>query len=305
MNRKPVRRKTPASDPEAATADSADTFDASVWLQNASLDAGPGVKSIDGLLKLAGSVQGGSLQSLSGEMNIDSLNVAGRQVTRLTADLHKPADRDVLQVSKIDARLAGGIVAGRIETTLDKRDPRYAVGLQIRDAKVGELTGENEAIDGRLTGSLTMEGRWDDSGQRRGHGDVTVEGRDMYRVPVVFGLMQIANLSLPNDAPLHKAGLRYSLDGQHMVLEQIDLRSTNSAMQGNGSIDFGTKQVQLALSLADSPADSVPVFGPLFKTARQDLLQIKVRGTLQAPTVNAQAFNTFSTTVDEVMKGKQ
>ena len=75
-------------------------------------------------------------------------------------------------------------------------------------------------------------------------------------------------------------------------------------MQGSGAIDFGTKQVQMTLSLANSPADNVPVFGPLIKSARQDLLQIKVRGTLQDPSVKAQAFNTFSTTVDEVMKGK-
>lgn len=288
----------------ATRAASTDAFDASVWLQKASIDSGPTAHDVNGLIKLAGTVDGGGLKTLNGSIDIDSLDVAGRQVTRLTADLRKPGDRNVLQVSKIDARLAGGVVAGRVETVMDKSDPRFAVALQIRDAKIGELTGDAQAIEGRLTGSLQMEGRWDDATRRRGRGDAVVEGRDMYHVPVVFGFMQIANLSLPNDAPLRRAGLRYSIDGQKMTLEQIDLRSANSAMQGNGTIDFGTKQVQMTLSLADSPADAVPVFGPLFKSARQDLLQIKIRGTLQNPTVNAQAFSTFSTTVDEVMKGK-
>ena len=281
-----------------------DAFDATVWLQKVSFETGTPVKDANGMLKIAGTMSGDSLKSLNGTMNFDSANIAGRQMSRLTADVRKPADRDVLQVSNIDAHLAGGVVAGRVETVLDKSDPRFAVALQIRDAKVSDLTGDSAPIDGKLSGSLTMEGRWDDPSRRRGRGDVLVEGRDMYHVPVVFGLMQIANLSLPSDSPLRRAGLRYSIDGQKLSLEQIDLRSDNSAMQGSGLIDFDTKQVQMTFSLADSPADSVPVFGPLFKSARQDLLQIKVRGTLQEPTVKAQAFNTFTTTVDEVMKGK-
>jgi len=282
-----------------------DAFNATIWLQKASFTAGADVTDAKGQIKLNGTVAGGALQTLTGALNFDSATIADRPVSNMTADIRKPGDRDLLQITNIDAHLAGGVVAGRVETTLDKADPRFAVALQIRDAKAGELSGDNVPLEGKVSGSLQMEGKWDDSGARRGRGDVIVEGHDMYRVPIAFGLMQIANLSLPTDSPLRRAGLRYSIDGQKMSLEQIDLRSANSAMQGSGLIDFGTRQVSMTLSLADSPADAVPVFGPLFKSARQDLLQIKVRGTLSEPKVKAQAFNTFSTTVDEVMKGKQ
>ncbi len=49
---------------------------------------------------------------------------------------------------------------------------------------------------------------------------------------------------------------------------------------------------------------AVPILGTLIKTARQDLLQIRVTGTLQAPEVQASAFNIFNTTVDDVKSEK-
>ncbi|HEY0008979.1 MAG TPA: AsmA-like C-terminal domain-containing protein, partial [Tepidisphaeraceae bacterium] len=161
------------------------------------------------------------------------------------------------------------------------------------------------SIDGRLTASLSLEGRWDDPRSRRGRGDVLVEGREMYRVPVLFGLMQMANLSLPGDAPFRQAGLQYSVQGNRVNLEAIDLRSTNTSMSGNGWIDFESKQVQMTLLMSNSAADAMPLFGDLIRGARQDLMQIRVRGSLQEPKVGASTFNTLTTTVDEVLRGKQ
>jgi hypothetical protein len=39
------------------------------------------------------------------------------------------------------------------------------------------------------------------------------------------------------------------------------------------------------------------------QTARHELLQIHVRGTLQDPKVSATSMNTFTTTIDEVLRG--
>ncbi|MGN6626014.1 MAG: hypothetical protein ACTHLN_05290, partial [Tepidisphaeraceae bacterium] len=92
----------------------------------------------------------------------------------------------------------------------------------------------------------------------------------------------------------------YTIEGPRLIMDQIDLRATESVMQGSGEINFDSKQVDMRLSLANSAADALPIFGDLIKAARQDLLQIRVRGTLQAPKVQASAFNIFSTTVDDV-----
>ncbi len=298
-------------DPNATTAPSGERasdveFDGKLWLQNATMDAGVAMTDINGLLTASGKTRGGALQSLTGTVSFDSLKLAGRDVSWLTAEINKPADKDVIQLLKIDGRIADGTISGQIDSILSEKDPRFGMNLVLRNAKVADITGETDKpIDGRLTASLSMEGKWSDASASRGRGDVLVEGKQMYRVPILFGLMQMANLSLPFESPIQQAGIRYNIDGQTLQLETMDLRGKTSAMQGSGTVDFKSKQVQMTLYVVNQAADSVPIFGQLLKGAREDFMQVRVRGTIQEPKVGAGLFNTFSTTIDEVMKGKE
>ena len=290
---------------QPSSSDSAVDFDTKVWLQPADLRVGVNLSDMRGMTTLSGRVQGGELKSLDGNVALDSLKIADRAVTSLNADLHKSPDKDVLQIGNIDAKIAGGNVAGQIDTAISKADSRFALNLQVRGAKVSDLTGDiTNAIGGTLTASLEMEGKWSDTADRHGRGDVLVQGRDMYRVPVLFGMMQVANLALPNNTPIQQATIRYTIDGPRLMLDEIDLRAVESVMQGSGEINFDTKKVGLQFGLANSAVDALPIFGGLIKSARQGLLQIRITGTLQAPKVQANAFNIFSTTVDDVKPAK-
>ena len=58
----------------------------------------------------------------------------------------------------------------------------------LRNADVATLAGPTEKdIKGKLTASLAIEGDWGDPATRRGRGDVSVAGKDMYRIPLVLG----------------------------------------------------------------------------------------------------------------------
>jgi len=289
----PVKDKSPSIE-----------FDGSVWLQKSSLQVGVPMTEVNGVIAARGIAIDGQISELAGDISFDSLKLAGRDVSKLTAKIIKPKGQDLLQIARIDGRIAGGQIGGQIDSILSQKDPRFGLSLVLRNANVTDLTGElDKPIDGRLTASLSLEGKWDDPTTRRGRGDVIVEGREMYRVPVLFGLMQMANLTLPIEAPIQQAGLRYSLEGNRLTFDAIDLRSKVSVMQGNGWLDFGTRQVRMTLTMGNPATDAVPIFGELFRGVRQDMLQIRVRGSLEEPKVGASAFNTLTTTVDEVLKG--
>ena len=74
-------------------------------------------------------------------------------------------------------------------------------------------------------------------------------------------------------------------------------------MQGNGSLDFGTKKVRMTFTTDNPNWPKLPIVGALVQGAKHELLQIHVRGTLTEPKVSARAINTLSTTVDEVFRG--
>ena len=113
-----------------------------------------------------------------------------------------------------------------------------------------------------------MQGAWGDVSSRRGRGDVTVAGKSMYRMPVILGLLQITNLSLPISSPFNEGSSRYSLDGKKVTFENIELKSKDMVMKGNGSLDFGSKNVRLTF-VTDNPGwPALPFVGDPLVTLR-------------------------------------
>jgi len=170
---------------------------------------------------------------------------------------------------------------------------------------VRELTGEaDESILGELTASLTLEGAWGDARVRRGRGDVVVAGKQLYRIPLLLGVLQVTNLSMPIGGPFTKGTARYTVEGTRINFEQMDLRSDTMMMSGTGYLDFASKQVRMNLTTDNPGGLRVPFIHELWQGARQELLKISVRGTVQDPKVEANSLATFTTTIDQVFKGE-
>ena len=177
------------------------------------------------------------------------------------ATLVKPADRPELTIDGMQGMLAGGDLAGQASLGFPDDGPSfsYVLSLVVRNADVKELAGETDQnLAGRLTASLALEGASGKPDARRGRGDVVVTGKDLYRIPVVLGMMQITNLSLPISSPFNSGIARYSLEGQKVSFEKIELRSDNMLMSGDGKLDFGTKQVRMNFATDNPGGFQVP-----------------------------------------------
>ena len=280
-------------------------FAASVSTAGAAVDVGVPLDDIHGTLSVAGTVRGGRLGEMAGDLSADSLKLAGRPARDLRATISKPAGEAALRVEKLQASVAGGDLAGQMVVAYPDDGPsRYALGLVLRGADVRELAPPGDKkLRGKLSASLDVSGSWTDPATRRGRGDVLVTGNDMYRIPLVLGLLQITNLSLPINSPFEQATARYSLDGQRVSLEQILLKSKDMVMQGSGHLDFATKKVDLTFATDNPNWPTLPVVGQMWNTARRELLRIHVNGSLQAPEVSASTLDVVTTTVDEVFNG--
>jgi hypothetical protein len=256
---------------------------------------------------VAGTVRAGELDQLAGAVDVNTLKVADRPARGFRTEIRKPAGKDTLAVGPLQGQLAGGEVAGQVDLEYPDVGPsRYAINLVLRNADVKQLAGDIEAsqdLSGRLTASLALAGEWSAPNSRRGRGNVDVEGKEMYRIPLVLGLLQITNLALPLTSPFNQATANYSVDGQRVTFEGISLRSKGMLMQGRGYLDFGTKKVRMTFTTDNPNWPKLPILGDLVQGAKHELLQIQVRGSLEEPKVSAAAGSTFITTVDEVLRG--
>jgi hypothetical protein len=125
----------------------------------------------------------------------------------------------------------------------------------------------------------------------------------MYKIPLVLGLLQITNLSLPITAPFNQGKATYTVDGQLLTVEALELRSRDMLMSGSGQLDFARKKVAMTFTTDNPNWPKLPIVGDIIHTAKNELLQIHITGTLQDPKVSANPANTVTTTVDEVMRG--
>ena len=277
-----------------------------ITLARARMDVGVPLSDVEAIITLKDlAVRDGRPAFAEGDIAAVSMSMSGRVLRDFHCDLLKPVGRTELRLDRMEAKTCGGVMGGNVLLSFPDEGPsRYALNLAVRNADVAQLAQETDAtIKGQLTASLALEGAWGALSERRGRGDVVASGRGMMRVPLLLGLMQVTNLSVPLSGPFNDATSRFSVEGQKTVFDSIELRSDTMVMSGEGSLDFDTRQVRLTF-VTDNPRGlKVPFLNDLLQGARQELLRIKVRGTIQEPKVSAGVMGTFTTTVDEVMKG--
>jgi hypothetical protein len=309
LSYKPASIIAPSTQPVGPDVD----FAVQIDCQNASMNVGVPIDELRGTANLTGSIRDGKLLSLSGDLAAPSLKVALRPSTDLMAKISKPEDESTLHISDLHAKVAGGELAGDLAVSLtDQGVDRYAMSIILNEADISELSGVAEGLattpdanlTGRISASLELSGGVNDRSTRRGHGDVRAEGDRMYQIPLVLGLLQVTNLALPTSAPFQRGTAHYSVQGNRVTLEQIQLAGRDMALQGTGRLDFATKQVDLTFNTNSDKWLNVPIVGPVWSKAENELMRIHVRGTLKSLKVSASSLDTFTTTVDQVFKGE-
>ena len=302
-----AQSETPAASPRAtASAEPQSDLDVSgkILLADAAFEPGVAITEAQGTLDLTASVRRGAFHparrraarfAQDGRPGGDGFRRGHRQTGESQRNAVQPPAR----------RRGGRFDGGRRVDLLPQRGPsKYRLSMVVRDADVRALAWESEQeIDGRLTASLALEGSWGDATARRGRGDVLVSGRQMYRIPLVLGLLQVTNLALPISSPFNEASARYSVDGQRVTFEQIRLKSDNMVMSGDGQLDFARKRVSLSFTTDNPGGLKVPFLHELWQGAQCEMLRIRVNGSIEEPKVSASSMGTFWTTVDEVFKG--
>ena len=303
LTTRPPEAKGPAA-PDAA-------FKVAVRAGEASLDIGVPLAKLDGTLDVAGTYEKGELHELSGSFAADKFTASQRPGGGLKGAFNLPPGGRELTVSDVAADVAGGRLGGDATLTFGETgaDPtRFRVGVAVRGADVRKLLGEGAGKEadfgGELTARLDLEGVVGDTAKRRGRGEVLVEGRKLYDLPLVLGILQVTNLALPIAQPFREATTSFTIDGPRVVFDAITLSAADMRMSGQGTLNFETDQVDLSFTTSNHGWAAIPLVGNIVGMARDELLRIHIRGTLQEPEVSAGTLPTVTSTIDEVFRSK-
>ncbi len=263
---------------------------------NARADLGVPVQHIDAVVKLAiTAVAGREHPRVRAKIEAQRLSVRGRTITDLTAAVQSVGDSPLLNITDLRGRLYEGAVAGSGSIMLDRK--RYSFRLALSDVRLETFLHRGQApeadapkMDGDLTASFNVEGGWGEAGKVRGRGQIQVREGDMYQLPLALGLLHITHLSLPTTKRFERADVSYYIKDGKIVFEQIVVESPHMRMAGEGSLVMDSEKLDITLTSSNPSGLDLGPVTDLVDAVRNQLVTIRVTGTLDNPNRDVKQF---------------
>lgn len=233
------------------------------------------------------------------------LDIFDRNITDLQAKMTSESDSDLLLVPVLRGRCCDGAIGGTGRLGLKDRSYQFQLALSNADlvklmdqpkASSDQAEPENETkiSKGRVSASLDMRGQWDKPASRRGRGDIQVGQAVLYDLPLAMGLLQVANLSLPTSRAFNKAQLSYFVKDNQVTFERITLRSPSLLLSGKGNLQYDSRKIDLTLTSNNPKAWNLGPVSDIIDTVRDQLITIRVTGTVDKPDAEVKQFHAIT-----------
>ncbi|MBT3200912.1 MAG: hypothetical protein HN350_13465 [Phycisphaerales bacterium] len=262
-------------------------------LHNTTLDFVMGVKKVNG--KLDGNItQDSSGLAMNVDAVLDKIAIGAYEITNVKGALAKKSGSPLVRIEDLEARVYGGRLAGR-EVMIRFSDPmKYAFSLFYQNVDMGSLVNASvknpkarSEVKGLLEGKISLEATVGDPKSRRAAGTVIITKGKMYKMPIMLGLMHVLYLSLPTDSAFTDGHLKYFVQGEKMVMEEIFLTGSAMSLVGSGKMTMSDEK--LDLTFLTGPPGKLPRIAVIRKATKvlnsllKELLVIRITGTLSRP----------------------
>ena len=235
-----------------------------------------------------------SASALHGETRISRISLRDRF---FLDELHSPLryEPDVLELSKISARVANGEVNGYFAIQPESEDSPFTTSVNFHDVLadqiVGNAGGPKGMVKGKLEGTFQASGKTGDPDALTGKGEIFLrEGRvQQYRLLMLLG--QVLQIEELQELHLEQADAKYQLSPGLVTIDELLLRSPNIKLTASGTVGFdGTLQLNSQLAINDR------IRGQLFRAIRDNFhpidepgysaIEFQVGGTIDRPGTN-------------------
>jgi hypothetical protein len=271
-------------------------------VQNASANAGVEIEKMNAALDFVFHTDA-VLETPDFEIRIDAKEFIANKIWMTNGSFTVRSTIDqAIQVAPILADVHGGKIAASaviwqgqdqttrydFETTLS--GVRFAPILRDLTLDTTPPDPDSTADESRgvIDARLTMFGLID--GPRRGVGHIQVSQGKVLKLPLLVPLIEVGNLRPPTGEQLELARAQFYLHDDQVTFEELSVLSKSIELIGYGTMSLETRQLDLRFN---SRANSgIPLLSPIFEGIRDELITIRVKGTLQDPALSMQQLTT-------------
>ncbi len=289
----------------------ASQWDLEVTFQQAAVDFGLRLENLCGSARFWGRHEGEVFGS-HGELNLDSLTYRNLQFTWLQGPLWidnsqilfgqwvepvaAPGSGDSAaspQRRPLKAALFGGTMLGNARIALGDI-AQYEVHTELYQADLSqaaqELVPGQQRLRGKIRASADLHGTGRNLANLSGTGKLALRDANVYELPVMIAMLKLLRVQTPDTNAFSSSDMSFRIEGPHIYLDPITFSGDAISLSGNGEVDLQTN-LQLAFSAQLGPTEErIPLISGLLGGASEQILQIRVKGTLQDPVVTKEAF---------------
>ncbi len=316
-------------------------FDATVHLDDAKAVVGVPLTRMTGEVKIAVSERKpGDMPSLELSLNRIRLRAADRWIDPLSVRITSGDKPGMYDITRLRGEIYGGIVTGkgalfrqndtdhykmeialqevRLDPFIDPNNPIHqptAVSPPSDIRLIGEAPAEGSPRDstpprtepinreraGLLSASLAIEGAANDAQSKRGRGDLRIRDAEIYKTQLGISLLQLLNLSAPASKSFDKVQATYLIDGDVVHLDRISFEAPTLTISGSGKMKYSTLGLDLNMTSANPRGIELGPITDVLKLLKDELVSIKVTGTLTQPKASVQSLKGITGAVDEVI----
>ncbi len=260
-------------------------------LQKAQLQLGVPFTEVIGQVAITGRYEGDRLGRVYGNVALARALVAQQPVHDLQAHFRvDPLKPSILQVPTIRGQLYGGTVHGEARVQLN--DPLAfsldltAIGVQLEQLAQYYRMGDDAQLQGMATARLYLTQQPGDSNHPpdlRGGGTIDVPQGKMLNLPFLLDLLKVLNLRAPDRTAFEEAHAVFSIHGEQIQVQQLDLLGNAISLGGGGQLRTDGSDVQFEFYtiwsrlLKDWLAAPL---GHLSSAISKELFKIQVRGAV-------------------------
>jgi hypothetical protein len=273
------------------------------------LDLGTDLSNINGRFK--GRIELADPFFVDGQLSCERMLIDERLARNLSAQIVREKNSSTLRVNDIVGDFYNGKVVGRAEVDFEPKLPKYGLSFSGRNISLQEFLNAKRdpqkppiELKGQVEGNLALAGRFSDPRSRRGGGSIFISRAQMFKVPLILALLQVVHLSIDDNA-FHDATFRFGINGQDVILEEIDLRGEAFSMIGAGRVHLPKMTLDLTLLLG-SPLElpRVEVLTELVEGFARELVEVHVAGTLDKPEFRADIVRSLKNTLNTILNAR-
>lgn len=254
-----------------------------------------------------------------GELNLDSVTWNNFQFTNVVGPVYVDdrqvivgADADQPPPGRSPRHLFGKCYGGGAEadaTVALDDTPRFAVQAKLNKVDMNRFCIESvpgrQKLKGNVDASIRLSGSAAGLHTLNGDGQVQLTNADIYELPVMVALLKFLNLKLPDKNAFTKSDIAFHIDGEHVILKNIEFSGDAISLVGDGEANLNT-DINLKLQPIVGRSDlQLPAWKRLMSGASEQIMQIHVTGTLADPHPKREALPGINQALQTIQTGMQ